>query len=508
MALNYPVWDPGFAHGLLIAIVAILHVYVSHFAIGGGLFLVVTETLARRRDDHELLEYLHRHARFFILLTLVFGALSGVGIWFTISLINPAGTSALIHAFVWGWAIEWVFFFVEIVAALIYYYGWKRMSPRDHLTVGWIYFGAAWASMIVINGIISFQMTPGRWLETHGFWDGFFNPSYWPSLATRSFFAVAIAGFFCLWTAARLDRGRLRYWLVRYSGRWAGIGLGLAIVAGIWWMASIPEEMHRLLDGSMPIAEAAWCWMNWMGAGLILLLVFFTVFAPRTLNHVTAGLILLAGLVVMGAGEWARESVRKPYVIHGYLYSNGILADEVDEIRDGGYLAHARWADTSHSEDPAVMGEEIFRVACGNCHARRGYLGLAQRVRGWDEEYTTAFVQRLEYTLRPMPPWVGTEEEAEALAIYLLALPGAESTVSGPVDGEHIYERRCSACHSLHGERALSELVEGLTAEDLDEYLQDLESDEMPPFTGSDEARAALAGFLEVVGNPEEGGPQ
>ena len=38
-----------------------------------------------------------------MLLTLVFGAITGVGIWATIGLVSPHGTSALIHGYVWGW---------------------------------------------------------------------------------------------------------------------------------------------------------------------------------------------------------------------------------------------------------------------------------------------------------------------------------------------------------------------------------------------------------------------
>ena len=104
--MNYPVWELELGGGLLIAIVAILHVYVSHFAIGGGLFLVVTEHYAYKQQDDALLSYLVRHSRFFVLVTLVFGAVTGVGIWFTIGLVSPASVSALIHGYVWGWAIE------------------------------------------------------------------------------------------------------------------------------------------------------------------------------------------------------------------------------------------------------------------------------------------------------------------------------------------------------------------------------------------------------------------
>ena len=130
--MNYPVWEVAFGAGFLIALVAILHVFVSHFAVGGGLFLVLTERKARRNNDQALLGWLKAHTKFFVLVTVVYGAISGVGIWFTIGLIGPMATSNLIHVYVWGWAIEWVFFFVEITAALLYLYGWDKLEGRLH----------------------------------------------------------------------------------------------------------------------------------------------------------------------------------------------------------------------------------------------------------------------------------------------------------------------------------------------------------------------------------------
>ena len=62
-------------------------------------------------------------------MTLVAGGMTGVAIWFIISLVQPAATSLLIHVFVFGWATEWVFFLVEIIALFIYFYtfeGWTR----------------------------------------------------------------------------------------------------------------------------------------------------------------------------------------------------------------------------------------------------------------------------------------------------------------------------------------------------------------------------------------------
>jgi len=79
--MNYPVWEPFMlGGGLVIGIIAILHVFVSHFAVGGGLFLVLTERKAYRENNPALLDYVKSHSKFFVLVVLVFGAVSGVAV--------------------------------------------------------------------------------------------------------------------------------------------------------------------------------------------------------------------------------------------------------------------------------------------------------------------------------------------------------------------------------------------------------------------------------------------
>lgn len=63
--MNYPVWQLGFPGGLLIAAVAVLHVFISHFAVGGGAYLVLTERRAYAHNDSELLGYMKLHPKCF-----------------------------------------------------------------------------------------------------------------------------------------------------------------------------------------------------------------------------------------------------------------------------------------------------------------------------------------------------------------------------------------------------------------------------------------------------------
>src|SRR3989339_656929 len=138
--MNFPIWDPpGLGGAMVIAGIAIVHVIIAHFAVGAGLFNVITEHRAYKTGDKVLLQFVCDHSVFLIYFAFVAGAVTGVGIWFSIGVVAPEGTQFLIRLFVWAWAIEWVFFMVELVSGYVYYYSWNRISQGQHLIVGWIY---------------------------------------------------------------------------------------------------------------------------------------------------------------------------------------------------------------------------------------------------------------------------------------------------------------------------------------------------------------------------------
>ena len=50
--MNYPFWDiPYLGSGWVIGIIAIFHVMISQFAVGGGLYLPLAERKAMRKAD-------------------------------------------------------------------------------------------------------------------------------------------------------------------------------------------------------------------------------------------------------------------------------------------------------------------------------------------------------------------------------------------------------------------------------------------------------------------------
>lgn len=502
--MNYPFWDTGLGYGVLMALISVVHVFISQFAIGGGLYLVVTEHVARRRGDTAVLAWLQDLTRVFVLVTLVAGALTGVGIWFIIGLLNPGATEVLIHNFVWGWATEWTFFVVEIAAAIVYWYGWKRLPAKTHLAVGWIYFAAAWLSLFVINGIITFMLTPGAWLETGSFWDGFFNPTSWPSLVFRTGITLLLAGLYTLLVAAARPKDDTRRRLVRWNAAWSLAGLAIIAPAAVWYWHAIPAADAADAVARMTTTADAFTAAVVLVGVLAAAVLLFGIAFPRRLGVGVAVGVMALGLVWLGSFEWFRESVRKPYVITGYMYGNGLEVAKEAEYREKGYLAQMKFRT---GDD----GGDLFRHACRSCHTVDGYHPLKPAIDGTDPAFVAALVRGVGVMKGHMPPFMGTEAESKKLADHLWAKadhrPLAElHGERGVALGRRVYRVRCGTCHELGGYDDKTESLAGMSASDLNDLLDMAGemAEEMPAFTASDQDREALVAFLQTLG--AEGG--
>jgi len=464
--VNYPFWNiPVIGSGWVIGMIAIFHVMISQFAVGGGLYLPLAERKAMRMADKnmsaEWLKQLVSHSKFFLILTGVFGTISGVGIWFAIGLTHPEATSTLIHNFVFGWAIEWVFFLVELTTAIVYYYTWDRIDPKLHLTVGWVYAGASVCTLVIINGILTFMLTPGdTWLAVAGtgneaskFWNAFFNPTYWPSLFLRCCVCASLAGIWALITSSRIDGDKhpaLKTSMVKWSVKWLVPSFVAIPFLMVWYLMMVPESQRALLSLGI----------DTMGAGtfsiitriaLVIIVTSATVVGvayylayrnPVEFNLSHAMAVLLLALIATGSGEYAREMLRKPYVIGRWMYSNGVRVNAVARINQEGYLTHSEWTwngDGSVAASSYSRGEAIFRGECGSCHTLSGYRPLKTLLAGRDSANIGSFITMLhEYKAdspyrKFMPPMVGTKQDIDDLTEYLNAQvnpPGAKPVLT------------------------------------------------------------------------------
>lgn len=437
--MDYPVWYvPYVTAPLLIPLIAVPHVIVAQFAVGGGILLAYLTHRAYAGHHPQILDYLKRLARVFVLITVVFGAVTGVGIWWTIGLTSPETTSALIHIFVFGWAAEWAVFVLEIAAAFVFYYFWGRLSPRDHVRVGWLYAISAWVSLVLITGITAFMLTTGGWSPEKSFFTAFFNPSFLPQVLLRTGGSIAIAALgITLHLSFQTDAVLPKDLIVRWMSRWALAGILLILVGGPWYLFVMPEHAQlNLMRAPILLGMTA---VNLLITLLVMVaLAWGHLAGSRWITPPAAAMLLLAGAAAITTGEFVREGTRKPYRIDRYIFAPGVRVSEVKDFQRNGLIRHAPWLQfylenkfpvgaslhlpTLSQEDKTEVGKALFRYHCAACHADWGYNGMIPILRPWTPELIRDTTRNLHRANPAMPPWMGSDAEREALAVYLVRL--------------------------------------------------------------------------------------
>jgi cytochrome bd ubiquinol oxidase subunit I len=460
--MHYPWWHvPYLTAPMLIAVISVVHVLVSHYAVGGGLFLAVEVSHAYRSGDRDYLGYLQRHARFFVLLTVVFGAITGVGIWWTIGLTSPLATEVLIRTFVFGWATEWVFFVIELVSAFIFLYYWGRLPEKTHVRMGWIYAAAAWISLVLITGITAFMLNSGNWpfhAADQTFWVAFFNPQFLPQTIARTGGALLLSSLYVyLHASLTIRSAKMRDMIAARSARPAMLGAILVTLGGALWYAFLPDTAAATL-ASAAVLNVLVALIFALTAVVFVLLYIGPYRNPGWLSPGFAVSLFLFGLAAFSTGEFIREAIRKPFIVDGVVLANQILPSEVARLREDGYMLGGVWTKAylaenypklvlSHTspethkedwlfrpselpnlshEDHALLGKVIFLHHCNDCHAERfGYSAVAPLLQGRSRNVVLERIKRLDDNYF-MPPWCGTkdgtENEAELLADYLMTI--------------------------------------------------------------------------------------
>ena len=302
---------------------------------------------------------------------------------------------------------------------------------------------ASVCTLIIINGILTFMLTPGdTWLAVAGtgheaskFWNAFFNPTYWPSLCLRSCVCCSLAGIWALITASRIDGDKqpeLKSTMVKWSVKWLVPSFVATPFILIWYLWMVPESQRALLrlgmdtigSGTFSIITRIALLIIITSATIVGVAYFLAYRNSRDFNLSHAIAILLLALVATGAGEYSREMLRKPFVIGRYMYSNGVRVNDANRIDQDGYLTHTNWV-WNGSDSSYSRGEAIFRGECGSCHTLDGYRPMKSLLAGRDRANIESFITMLhEYKSDSpyhhfMPPMVGNRQDIDDLANYL-----------------------------------------------------------------------------------------
>jgi cytochrome d ubiquinol oxidase subunit I len=430
----YPVNEFGpLMKGLVIGGVGILHVFLAQFAIGGGALLYYFERIAQR-GNADAKKFVDGYFKILVLVSFVLGALTGVAMWFTTIQVGARTIGLMVDEFHWLWATEWVWFAVEISAGYAFYRFGPRLSDQARLRLLALYSAAAWMSLFWINGILSWQLTPGGWLEGKGMWAGFFNPSFWPSLLFRTCVAATLAALVACIVINTMDLDRERKAaLIRRASLFAA-PIALMPVLALWFMAVIPEDSRGwLTGGSMPMmmfvgvaAGASLLIGGYVIVGLILKKLY--------INIATGALLLALAFGATAAGEFVREGARKPYTVRGVLYSTSMTPAEVETLRVTGAVTNDPYPlrdRARYANDQLAHGAKVYRALCDACHTMRGSNGVVHLVETWTDDQLRLNIAKLQRTKGFMPPFAGNAEDVESL-VQLLRWELADAPVAWP----------------------------------------------------------------------------
>ena len=427
----YPVNTFGpLMKGLVIGGVGIFHVFLAQFAIGGGMLLYYFERLAQRgnADARKLVD---GYFKILVLVSFVVGALTGVAMWFTTIQVGARTIGLMVDEFHWLWATEWVWFAVEITSGYAFYRYGPKLSDRARRRLLLIYAVAAWLSLFWINGILSWQLTPGTGTSM---WAGFFNPTFWPSLVFRTCVAATLAALAACIVINTMDLTRERRMALIHRAVRFAVPIAAMPVLALWFLSAIPADSRSwLLGGSMPMmmfvgvaAGASTLIGGYVIVGLVVRRLY--------INGATATLLLVLAFGATAAGEFVREGARKPYTVRGILYSTSLTPADVAALRVSGATANDPYAlrDAARYVTPQLAhGAKVERILCDACHTLHGANALVELTRTWTDDQLRLNIAKLQQTKAFMPPFAGNADDVEAL-VQLLRWERADAPAAWP----------------------------------------------------------------------------
>ncbi|WP_419678299.1 c-type cytochrome [Aliarcobacter lanthieri] len=427
---------PEIGSAWIMGITGTIHILASHTSVGAALLFAFLAHKAYKEDRPELYEYMKKYGMFLLIFSYVVGSITGPGIWYTATAASPRGISALIHNFVWVWATEWVFFVFEVVGVFALVYFINKIDRKTHLKLTYAFALASVGTLFLIIGIISFMMWPGNdaFYQTGSVSDAFFGLTTFPHLFLRIGFMIMMSGVIGLIITTSLSDKELKNELIRKMGITSFIGGFITVICFMWYMTTLPDNAKLLLEMYMP---------DIMTTKLILVVIFSLYFGiallkPNFINRPIA-VVMLFVVAIFGLwpGEKLRESIRKPYVVGQYVYSNQIMGrevpgknikNEIDIIEKNGLLKVNPWIPDRlkiiTDKNRLEVGELLTKIACSNCHSLEitgKYRPLFEKMNGWDKDTIKSYMQfSLATGAVPYMPKISLpEEEFDAMATWI-----------------------------------------------------------------------------------------
>lgn len=465
--MDFPLFHLDFmGNRMLIAIIAVTHVLINHtLAVGFLPLITLMEYFGFKKKKYDVnfsknWDELTRKLMFVgFIITTTAGAMTGVGIWFAASLVNPASIGSLIRVFYMAWFTEWIVFVLEVVFIMFYYLTWNKSNSsysakKKHIRFGVFLSVFSWLTMAIIVAILGFMMDSGNWLADKTLFSGFTNPLYLPQLYFRTPLAMTLGGSVALFmTMLFLKKNNIvREKAISYISMWILVWTPVAAAGAFAYYIEIPDMMI----GNLPTAVATLAFSNWYDQLLLVIIggiVISFLFAlwgfmgPKSMPKLAMIVPVFALLIFLGTFERIREFIRKPYVIGEYMYANAIKVDDYPLFKQNGILPYFTFASVSKitEENKVQAGKDLFMLTCSRCHTVTGINSITDKFNNMvgegkeiSAEFMKGYIPSMHKVWYFMPEFPGNEEELDALVAYILEMDKNPEYLKGAQRGINI----------------------------------------------------------------------
>lgn len=360
----------------------------------------------------------------------------GLGLWVIMMAQRPRMMEQLHSIFIAPALLGLLLFGLGLCFSHQYTASWGRDRHESRHHLAWGLFSAIgfWCAAAVLVSAYAFPVHTGGWVEKPVLSNALWNPTFPAAFLTWAAVSISASGVFGLLYAATRKDIAWRVALVHELGKWMVAGAAAGGLGWIWWGISLPESPNQKLVFWLVAAAVA------AQTALGGVAYRWGVRDPEMQHwwHPYAASALV--LLLMAACGWVYAEAKGNFLIHRYMYRNGIIIEEAENSNQTGLWKFVNLGEPMPAQ--GELGAFGFRAQCMACHA------------DWVKPQDTArlprfrlkgdalrFLEEMRDRHPPYPLLAGAPEERRALAVYLETLIAKSGRTLGkrpepPPDGK------------------------------------------------------------------------
>ena len=338
----------------------------------------------------------------------------GLGLWVVMMARHPRMMEQLHSIFIAPALLGLLLFGLSLCFSHRYIASWgrDRHESRPRLAWGLVSATGFWCAAAVLVSVCAFPVRTGAWAAQPGLWNAFWNPTFPAAFLTWAAVSISTSSAFGLLYALARKDGAWRAALVHELCKWVVAGAAAGVLGWIWWGISLPESPNQKLVFWLVAAAVA------AQTALGGVVYKWGVHEPQSRHRLYGGAASALVLFLMAAFGWVYAEAKGNFLIHQYMYRNGMIIEEAEDSNQTGLWNIVNLGEPSPAQEE--LGAFSFRAQCMACHA------------DWVESQDSArfprfrlkgdalrFIGDMRSKHPPYPLLAGAPEERRALAEYL-----------------------------------------------------------------------------------------